>query len=421
MADLISSDGIPYSLRPYRDTVTFTSRRELLKHIEREVSKYGDYCHVRPRPSVGKGVFDIAISNTPGYLLGDAVYQYFNKPKDLIWCEETTNANVDESTGINEKCVAVVVIRDGRIELDANVPAMAVSSDIGSAIQQSSNPMTVYVHGDVPIVSPSHEAKITDVVIEESMVDQFIQLDEPVFPKLPCTESIRLKPSNLAIKDSGLSSPAPVFIAGATLVLLSTVAGFLYEPPNNKVVINDPFKEYRQALTSPAPAIILADIYKQCIEAISIPGFTPSLFEITTHSLKVTFPIGDGEPASLIRYAATQKGALTIEGRHIFIVIPLNSMPRSKPQNIANTIDVVSEILSVTSINSKLKAKVGSTTNHGSYRQASMSFSADKASFLDLVFLAKSLDGLPLTLSPSTVKFDGSALSGQLNFNVYGN
>ncbi len=121
------ADGCCFVLRPFREHITSRSRRDLLRQLKERANRRGDYCHVQ---RLSTHEFDIAVHDSAGQLLGEAIARHFEHSADLVWCEVAG----DETTTEPDTPVLIVVVRDGKVKMDRLLPLRELSAELTLAL-----------------------------------------------------------------------------------------------------------------------------------------------------------------------------------------------------------------------------------------------------------------------------------------------
>src|SRR5579864_5340376 len=136
MAYIAREDGENFVIPSYRDVIS--KRKSQLKNDILELSsRYGEYLALLRR---GVAQYEVAFSNDAGYLFGECVWHYFNRPLDLIYCEvipDTTEAYF-------------VLVKEGGVCLDGTFPLDHIAEEL-QAFTTQQNQFEIYVYGDTPI------------------------------------------------------------------------------------------------------------------------------------------------------------------------------------------------------------------------------------------------------------------------------
>ncbi len=84
MPYITREDGEHFVIPSYRDVLTAKQKSQLKREILALSQNYGEYITLQRK---GASQYEVAFSPDTGYLLGESVWHYFNRPMDMIYCE----------------------------------------------------------------------------------------------------------------------------------------------------------------------------------------------------------------------------------------------------------------------------------------------------------------------------------------------
>jgi hypothetical protein len=413
MSHITRNNGDYFVIKPLRETIEAKGRSELLKHLRNGIREYGDYCHVR---EVAPDTYSLTYDQESGALLGEAIADYFNYPENLLWCEEL------ESADSKTKRVAIVVIRDYQVKLDAEVPATAVADDISLSLGGDlSKQFDVYVHGNVPVKATINEASFNDVTLDSRRLKSFTVLEEGLIDRLEVKDKYLLTSPRKALKNAGFKSYKLVLFIAATVLASAMYHYITYEPPENKVVVVDDFKEYRESLNQLHPSQELLSFINYYSKTIDLSSWNIERVFGNGNLLSFTLSSTFKNYKELQHFAASNNGRLTLENGKAVLALPINSSTRPNHNLIAPEFDITSDIAQRLSFNPSFNVTTDtlSSTKYFKSREILVEFSSATAT--DLLWLAKSLDGMPLTFLEldSTIN-QVFLISGHIRFKTFG-
>ena len=189
MPYIIREDGVNFVIPSYRDVLTVKRKADLVKELTTLSQSYGEYVTFQ---DLGSQRYSISLSLDSGYLLGETVWQYFNRPYDMIYCETVPNTNE----------VILVVVKNGEVYLDGSFPADSVPEELVIFLTQQNN-FEIYTYGQVPISETPAEGKFS---FDAASIKSFTVLDKPVFSELPLIPAYHFKPINVVLHEQGVNA-----------------------------------------------------------------------------------------------------------------------------------------------------------------------------------------------------------------------
>src|SRR5438105_2840630 len=103
MSLLNRHDGVQFVAQAYRERITIAKRSVLVTKIKTLAEQHGQYILLMPAPQQS---IEAVFSKESGNLLGETVWNYFDRAPYLIFCERLSKDN-------NQ--VLVVVVRNGEV------------------------------------------------------------------------------------------------------------------------------------------------------------------------------------------------------------------------------------------------------------------------------------------------------------------
>src|SRR5437868_5376483 len=142
MTLLIRDDGTRFILRAYRERITI-AKKSLLRHrIELLAEQHGSYANLS---QVNSTELEIALAFETGFLLGDAIWSYFDKAPNLIFCERLPG---------EDQNLLVIVVRAGSIYLDTQLTDEELAGELLPLLTDH-EPFRIIVAPDVPLTEVS--------------------------------------------------------------------------------------------------------------------------------------------------------------------------------------------------------------------------------------------------------------------------
>ena len=413
----ISTDNsdIEFVVNPVREYSAATGRAQLLREIRDKTQEYGDFCHVR---KLNDG-YAIAYSHDRGYLLGESVARHFDYPENLIWCENIGNDRQDDAR------IAIVIVRNQKIMLDAELPATVVADDIGMGIGAGDEVFDIYTYGEVPVKQSTESADSNDMVIDPARTGNFVTLNQGIINLITPDKSDRLSSPAKAVTRAGLVSHAWKYAVGLAALSASVYWGFIYTPPppqKQVIKVVDNYKSYRVALQSISPSNALLLLGNDYLRLLTLSRWELATMQIsddmrTGYSLRSSVP--DYQQAA--DFAESFDSTFAIKQRGIVLRKSLpDNLARAEPKKMVSLDELTINLLNDLSLNPNLSASLGKYSGNDHYRKRQLSLSAQKISHADLVWLASILDGRPVNLNSASFSVSRFSFSGDITLTLFG-
>ena len=409
------NSDIEFVIKPVREYSTATSRAQILREMRSKTREYGDFCHVRP---INDG-YTITYNHDRGYLLGESVARYFEYLENLIWCEHIGKDRQGEAR------VAIVIVRNHKIMLDAELPATVVADDIGMSIGAGDEVFDIYTYGDVPIKSSAESADFNDIVIEASRTGNFVTLNHGIIDLIIPHKSDCLSSPAKAVTKAGLVSH--VWKYALSLAVLSATAywGFFYTPPppqKQVVTVVDNYQNYRVALQSISPANMLLSLSNDYIRLLALSRWELTQMRITDGgNVDYVFRSAVPDYQQAADFVDSFESTFAIQQRDIVLTksLPAN-LARSKLEKMVSLDELSIKLLDDLSLNPNLMASLGEYSTNDHYRKRRLSLNAQAINHADLIWLASLLDGRPVNLNSATFSVNRFYFSGEIILTLFG-
>jgi hypothetical protein len=142
MSYITREDGERFVIPSYRDVLKAKQKTQLKKEILALSKSHGEYITMQKK---GPNQYELAFSSDTGYLLGESIWQHFNRPVDMIYCEAIPNSTD----------AILVIVKSSAVYLDGSFPLDSIPEELIIFLTQQNN-FEIYIYGDVPI-SQTHE------------------------------------------------------------------------------------------------------------------------------------------------------------------------------------------------------------------------------------------------------------------------
>lgn len=410
MTTITREDGQRFVIPSYRDVLSAKKLGVLEKQIRLLASSYGDYINLQKK---NIDEYEVAFSSEHGYLLGETVWSYFKKPKDLIYCEEIPNTND----------AVLVIVKSGSVYLDGSFSLESISDELIIFLTQT-NHFDIYIYGNVPISQIPEEGKFS---FDASSVASFNVLDKPVFPRLSTVPMFELQLVDKALQkhDIGVFPFKKVIIA---LVVIACIwAGWDYMSMEEKIipvsfVLTNPYADYMNELTSPAPWLELDNIERTVMLLFTIPGWAADKLKYQQQVLTTSVKSLGMRSHTLLEWAKSRRIDVLIKPDGYYLSFPLYALNRTAPNKIYKIQDVISTLtdrvsyvlpgnsLAITSLQAKEK-----------YSRAIITIKFNEIVPGTLTVLAHQLKDLPLILNDVSMDIKDTGLSGTITVTALGN
>jgi len=408
-------DGVTFAVYTYRELLTVKSASMLKQEIRVLQEEHGQYARFFELPS---GDFEAVFSREQGYLLGETVWDYFDQPDDLIFCEALDDG----------KNAVLVVVRGGSVYLDAEVPIENLHDEF-SSLATGSHSYDIRIYGDVPLSQQSTKEKFT---FDEEFVNSFEILKAPVFPKLPSEADFELLPIANAMDELPLGNQKQIIIAALAIVIVIGLGWYFFkaEPPpvgvkdevtSTPTIQKRAFEDYQKALTTPAPYDIFNELAVDLRQLFTLPGWVPTNIVYKDSKFTVELESIGGTLDILLAWARQNNANLSNKAQAATITFQSTALKREPPRKIFDMDD----------INAMVYDQLKSTVADGSvsyqdpvkssnYSSTKLSVSFGGISLDVLTLLGIELRDLPVIVEECTIQVEDGLLSGTVILQILG-
>jgi hypothetical protein len=412
MTYITRDDGQRFVIPSYRDVLSVKKTGLLQKEIRLVASNYGEYIAIQRKSPTQ---YEVAFSPEPGLLLGETVWSYFKRPRDLIYCEEIENSNE----------AILVIVKSGSVYLDGKFPIDSISDEL-LVFQTQSNQFDIYLYGNVPISKTIEEGKFS---FDPSSVKSFNVLDKPLFPRLTVVPQFELKLVDDALKNQGIGVfpiKSVVFVIAIVALIWAAwnyFASYKEVLPMSIVNVTDPYQPYVNELTSPSPYLEIQNIQHDIIRLYSIPGWAPASMSYEGAILEASVKSLGARTNTLYAWAKHNGATVSVKTDGFYVVYnPYVLLDRQRPDKIYNIGSIIANLTDKLSYvlpgNNLL---IGSSTNKGKYLKTNILINFNKIVPTTLGLIGQQLKGLPLVLTSLTMTVSDEGLSGSIALTVLGN
>ena len=325
--------------------------------------------------------------------------------------------------------VALIVIRDGNVFLDTEVTLENLQMELES-LALGGTAYQIKLFGHLPIGDERgqfqfpHQNVATITWLEASVYMQLTPKAEyalgsvaEAFASLGYTKAVMKK----------------VGIAIAVLAVIAVVVWWALKPaaaPPPPVVVEgppppppDPYAAFKQALSTPAPDAVIADLINTISDAYTIPGWTPQSLTLSDNNMAtVTLQQEGGNAGILLAWKRNHPDVqLSINTGQAVITYPMQIEARSTPEVIYKLPDLLANFYD--ELNAKFPGStvsVGAVQSEDHYKQSTFNISFNAQSPDSLLVLVDILKGLPLVLNTATMTINDGLISGQVTVELIG-
>lgn len=411
MPYITREDGERFVVPSYRDVLS--AKKEIL--LKREIlllsSNYGEYITLQ-RKSAEQ--YEIAFSPDSGYLLGETVWHYFDRPGDLVYCEQIPNTSE----------AILVIVKSGMVYLDGTFPIDSIYDEL-IVFRTQQNNFHIYIYGDVPISETYAENKF---FFDPSSIKSFTILENSAFAQLPLVKTFQLQLVNQTLREKGIGvfPLTPLLIGLGVIVLMwlawSYFSTYKKEIPTAVVGAVNPYQLYLDTLSSPDPYLQTRWIKDQLWLLLSLPGWVADTINYSDGSMQVTVKSSGGKTRDLYDWVARNRATVQMDTAGFtltFNTLFANRLPPGtiSPVNniVGNLIDNLFSILPGNSI------QVGAVVDHARFieRQITINFNNISPTVFDLV--GQQFKNTPFVLTKVSLTMVNGSITGSMTLQVLGN
>ncbi len=432
MAILQRADGIQFAIRCYRETLSLSSVR-VFRHAAFLLSDEHGY-FVRFLASKAARTVEGIFSTDAGYLLAELIWNHFEKPANLIYCEK-----------LAEDQYLTVIVRDSLIYTDGNLNGAELAEEIAFA-GHTMQTAVIFLYGDIPGLTPNsnavQEAKDSSSLPFVTFNARNVNtLSTSLFNQIQPIEAYLLVPVQQALSDLQLSAASKqkklVMLIFFGIVLICAVIYFLMDLTSRKQealrlqqATNqaqvDPLLGFKLGLATPSPKDYLEAI-TQCIDVLtSIPGWTFGAVTVSTGGISAEIISYGGGDESLLSWAKGHHAGVALGVGKATISLTLPPLKnRQAPVRPLSMLKLVAQLVDGVNLLVPNKEQAAllleSVSSKGVYqtREATINFTNFNSN--QLVLVGSFLSLFPVTINSVSLHGGQNMLvSGKVNLTLYG-
>ncbi len=426
MSYITREDGERFVVPSYRDVITAKQKSQLKKEVFLLSESYGEYITMQKK---GSGQYELAFSSDSGYLLGESIWQNFNRPMDMIYCEVLPNTTE----------AILVIVKSGVVYLDGSFQTDTIPEELIIFLTQQNN-FEIYLYGDVPISQAPEPGKFS---FEATSVKSFSILDKPVFPTLPLLKIYQLQLVDAVLKAQGIGVfPYTQVISGVVIVglfLVWMLTGRKTEviptlPMIKKALIANPYVPFYTALQTPAPDEEINRIVSKISDFYSMVGWTPKKLSFLqdngngnsngngSNAMMLTVESIGGSVQDLEIWAKSHNATIDMSKTGFYLNIPILLQKRPIPTKIYSVKEAFAHFVDVlSSVYPGNPLQVDDVLDKGVYKELGVTISFDAVTPAILGLIGDQLKDLPVALQSISIdSFENGNLTGTLVIKIIG-
>lgn len=409
MAYITREDGERFVIPSYRDVLSAKNKNQLKKDIHLLSQNYGEYITMQKKNAMQ---FEVAFSPDVGYLLGETVWQHFQKPDDLIYCEAIPGSTE----------VILTIVKDGSVYLDGSFPTENVQEELIVFLTQDAH-FEIFTYGDVPIVDSPEDGKFS---FDPKSVKSYTILDQPTFQKLPLIPSYKLKLVDTVLKQHGIGVTPILPILG----IVGVIAGIYFawssmHAPEQEVVVQavvaNPYQEYINAMKAPLANVEIGDFNKVLKTLLFVPGWQANTINYASGSLTATMTSNGGTIKSLYTWARDHGFTVSIMPTGFVLNKSLSLDVVDRSDTISNLDKVMALLMDkIFEVNPGDTIKVGEIKENKVFRTAKIDVALNGYAPLYLDLVTEQFAGLPLIVKSIKGAISNGIFTGTISLTALG-
>lgn len=416
MSLLNRPDGIQFVVQPYRERLTLTKRSLMVQKIKALSEQHGQYVLLSP---IDQYTIETVFSREPGYLLGETVWSFFNKPAYLIFCERLSRDN-------NQ--VLLVIIRNNEVYLDALVDNDKLRTELLPLIS-STELFKVITFGDVSLVQ-NDPAPAGSFTLPKNLVSSFEVYKEPVYKNLLAQVTWRLLTLPLALKSPLLGARIPIGMVVAGVAILISGVWWVYylssptQPEVQKITAqknDNSYTDFYVAMRTPPPSEQLSELAKTIEKFYGLPGWQVSGVKYAAEQYNIQLAREGGTLEWLTQWVNNHHYSLNLGSNGAEVALSSDLTRRPQPDTIYTLQPVVASLIDqLDRVFPDQVVNISDIKQFGLTKSRTLTINLANVSPDVLVLIGKTLGNLPLSITAINVNLHTGLISGSIQLSVWG-
>lgn len=408
MPVLRRSDGIPFALRSYRESLTVKNSSLLRRELFLLSQSHGHFARFLKQRN---GKLEAIFSKDEGYLLGETIWQHFGFPENLIYCEQLTD----------DKDILTVIVLAGNIYLDAKLSYEELTEEF-TTLFSSKVRYQIYVSGKVPLTDGNAKNKFN---LAAEIVDSFQHQEASIFENLVALPQFQLLRFESAVEELKLGASVKKALITASILLVALLGIWYWlgsAPVTTEKAALDPYEKYSYEFANPDPTQQLSDLANKIILIQSLPGWLPIGIDYIAAGARVKVRTLGSPTQLLLAWAKKNGGSVDFTTEGAILMLPSTLRNRSSVPPIVSLTKTLSLVIDkMMQIIPGKSVAIGASLSQTSYKTNAIIITINKGSPVVLTLIGRALIGLPVTLTSSTFTLSNGLLTGTLQLTVLGN
>ncbi|MDR3478161.1 MAG: hypothetical protein P4M14_09050 [Gammaproteobacteria bacterium] len=415
MPYITREDGVRFIIPSYRDTLVAKKESLLKREILLLSANYGEYITLQKKNT---NQYEVAFSPDPGFLLGECIWQHFNRPDDMIYCEAIPNTSE----------AILVIVKAGSVYLDGSFAIDSIAEELVVFKTQKNN-FDIYIYGDVPVSQELEDNKFT---FDATSVRSFNVLTEPVFPTLEGVKAFQLQAVDTVLKAQGIGVVPIKKLVTVLAVLAVLYMAYNYITTHKEVatqiisIKTNPYQGYNDELSSPSPSNEIYALIEKIQALMSIPGWDAIAIDFVASpqggDIRATLKSNGGRMNILNAWGQQYHWTIEILQGGVFASTSLTVDNRHAPATINSLQEVYAAMIdSLSYILPGSALRFNTVTEKGNYKETELDIVMDNASPTSLIAVADALKGLPLVMIKASMTINNGVISSSFKLKALGN
>lgn len=405
------NDGVTFIMQAYREHLQLKNKRQLAQEIELLSTQHGQFINMMRRAD---STLEVAMSQKPGYLLGELVWDFFARVDNLIFCEAIADS---------ANCL-LVIIRDGSVYLDKRLVSGEIRDEMMPIIADDRS-YEVYTFGDVPLRDTDTFGDAT-FKLPKKIVAKFNHLTQSVFERLLVSPEFELQPLPTILRSRYLRDNRLALTLVAVLVVMGGGWWFLgSSTPQQSVTqlqqLPQSLQSYQVALTSPTPSAVIDELAEKIDQLYLIPGWKAATITFSGDKFQVEMQAQGGNLWYLTDWAKQHYYDLRMTPRGAELTLKSHLKNRQLQQHYPDSKTVLAEFMQrLSEVLTADAIHVQSSRQQGVMQETRFTLDLKELSpdLLDLV--GRELEDLPLSLSSVHLRLKDGLIDGQIELSLWG-